>query len=224
MPSPSHPTQKSEAQIVFLQSGGSVERLDLRDNAQQNIPLTLQQEGQIWPGESSVVVFSLDSLDTSFASTIPDVNEIDTFPSLLDSPMPPAETEINTHAALMQERTVCVSGQQEASGFAIFFMTGSATLGPKGRAAVQEVAALYKAGAASRLTVTGYASADGSSQANLNLSARRAVTVAKALSAHGVPFSSLMVRAYGPVRGDVKRAQAQRVDIAFTDSQGNSAL
>lgn len=201
---------QSEAEAAWIASGGSVQRLDI--GTATPTPL-LPEDGYAWPGEPSVVLFApIEPAPIEPAPATPPL-----------SLLAPAVEEVSADPPRPPPQVVCVPGMSQAEGYAVFFAMGSAVPGAEGAQVVEEAAALWRAGLTPRLTLTGYASPEGLPEANLDLSARRVVAVAKALQGRGVPLSAMMVRALGsahaPPGTDADVEALRRVDIALSPTE-----
>ena len=109
----------------------------------------------------------------------------------------------------------------------VLFKVGSATLSDDAKKSLDQVTQESQSEHGFAIEVTGYASADGSNDANKRLSRRRADTVVEYLVDHGVPLRRI-VMPYGHGEGmpvaDNKtrdgRAQNRRVDVKMLVNRG----
>lgn len=97
--------------------------------------------------------------------------------------------------------------------FNVYFENGSANLTPEAHQIVEAAAAEFKAGPPVPVQVVGYASTVGSAALNQRLSQQRAQNVAAALTAGGVPQSSITVSGAGETTAAESPAHARRVEI-----------
>lgn len=104
--------------------------------------------------------------------------------------------------------------------YGLYFDTGSAALKPESAPQLEQIAAFLKANARTSVLVVGHTDSQGSLDANVQLSERRAAAVVNALtSRHGVDAARLVGRGVGmlsPVasnRDDAGRASNRRVEI-----------
>jgi outer membrane protein OmpA-like peptidoglycan-associated protein len=81
--------------------------------------------------------------------------------------------------------------------FPLYFRTGSEQLTPEGLQVIDNYSARVRACPVAALNVTGLADAEGGAVANLQLSQRRAASVAQVLSARGYPTPTFDVAAQG---------------------------
>jgi outer membrane protein OmpA-like peptidoglycan-associated protein len=107
---------------------------------------------------------------------------------------------------------------------AILFDTGKSALKPEAGAAIDNIVRLIaEKHPKSRLTVAGYTDDVGGDAYNLELSRRRAASVAKALQAKGVADARLKTAGHGkadpryPNTNDDARAHNRRVEIVIED-------
>jgi len=98
------------------------------------------------------------------------------------------------------------------------FATGSSTIEPRYKAAIVELAETLKQ-TRGKIEVTGHTDNVGNQSSNVNLSQRRAISVAKALVGNGVEKSRIAVFGAGPAQPIANnttyegRAQNRRVEI-----------
>jgi OOP family OmpA-OmpF porin len=81
--------------------------------------------------------------------------------------------------------------------FTVYFGWNRSWVGPAGMAVLQQAAAVYRAGGAVTVQITGYTDTSGSAGYNLRLSARRAKHVAHILGHMGVPWNAMAIAAAG---------------------------
>ena len=81
--------------------------------------------------------------------------------------------------------------------FPIYFASGSDRVPAAALQVIEQNAAMVKACRVAEVSVTGLADAEGSPERNLELSRRRAATVARALAARGYPAPRFEVAAAG---------------------------
>ena len=105
--------------------------------------------------------------------------------------------------------------------YLVFFAWDQATLTPVALTVLDQVEQDYARGLPSRIVVAGHADRSGSEAYNLGLSERRAISVADALSARGIPASTITIEALGetlprvPTDDGVREPQNRRVEIVF---------
>ena len=111
--------------------------------------------------------------------------------------------------------TACQQPPQQAStpppappaqAFDVYFDTGQSTLSPQANATVSQAAAAFKQGGTA-VGVRGHADTVGNSEANLQLSWRRADAVKAALQSNGVPPTAILTGAVGEEDLPVQTAQ-----------------
>ena len=104
--------------------------------------------------------------------------------------------------------------------FVVYFNTDRAELTSSGAKVVQQAAAYYKANPHLRVKIDGFTDLAGSQGYNLDLSQRRAETVAKAMMAEGVPPEAITSVRHGkanprvPTADGVREARNRRVEIS----------
>jgi OOP family OmpA-OmpF porin len=117
------------------------------------------------------------------------------------------------------ERALTRDGFGDA--YLVFFAWDQSTLTPVALTVLDQVEADYARGQPSPIVVAGHADRSGSEAYNLGLSERRAITVSDALSARGIPASSMTLEAFGetlprvPTEDGVREPQNRRVEIIF---------
>jgi len=105
--------------------------------------------------------------------------------------------------------------------YLVFFAWDQATLTPVALTVLDQVEEDYARGLPARVVIAGHADRSGSEAYNLGLSERRAGIVADALSARGIPASSMALEAFGeslprvPTEDGVREPQNRRVEIVF---------
>lgn len=99
--------------------------------------------------------------------------------------------------------------------FIVFFHGWSAELDPAAQDVLAAAAAHAKANPTLRVDVTGFASTEGSRQANLYLSLLRAQVVADRLSAAGVEPARIARVGEGAVNAVGTHEEARRVEVTF---------
>ena len=99
--------------------------------------------------------------------------------------------------------------------FIVFFHGWSAELDPAARDVLAAAAAHARANPALRVDVTGFASTDGSRQANLYLSLLRAQIVADRLAEAGVDPARIARVGEGAVNTVGSHEEARRVEVTF---------
>lgn len=92
---------------------------------------------------------------------------------------------------------VAAFAQAEQEPLAIFFNTGSTRVAAEGRDTLDEAARLFRAGNPIVMIVSGSADTVGDADRNLQLSIRRAQSVADGLVARGIPAERLQVLGRG---------------------------
>ena len=108
----------------------------------------------------------------------------------------------------------------------VLFDSGQDRLLPEGTGYMVRLADAFKRNTALTAAIEGYTDSVGSSESNMELSARRARTVMAALMGQGVLSSQLSVRAMGennPAASNDTSAGRQmnrRVEIIFTPNSG----
>ncbi len=111
----------------------------------------------------------------------------------------------------------------------VLFDTNKATLKPGADQKIERLAAFLQNNPNERLIIEGYTDSTGSEDYNQELSQRRAMAVADALAAQGVPASRYQARGKGqafPVATNstsAGRQQNRRVEIVFSDQSGRFA-
>jgi outer membrane protein OmpA-like peptidoglycan-associated protein len=85
----------------------------------------------------------------------------------------------------------------------ITFETGSATLTPQGRAAVDQAAGILRASPTIRVRIEGHTDSTGTPEANLALSRARAQTVLDTLLSLGIAADRMSAVGYGDTRPEV---------------------
>jgi OmpA family len=111
------------------------------------------------------------------------------------------------------------SGQIEPGRFLVYFDTGEATLGPGATQVVADAAREYQETGAAQIEVVGHTDTTGSADHNLELSQRRAETVADELIRQGVPATDIATIGRGeedllvPTTDGVNEPQNRRVEI-----------
>lgn len=105
--------------------------------------------------------------------------------------------------------------------FIVFFDFDRSDLTSAGQTTVNQAASAAKAGARTRVSVSGHADRSGSDQYNMALSLRRANTVKNALVAQGIPANQIVVVGNGETQPLVQTAdgvqepQNRRVEIVL---------
>jgi outer membrane protein OmpA-like peptidoglycan-associated protein len=103
--------------------------------------------------------------------------------------------------------------------FTVYFGWNRSWVGPEARAILQQAAAVYRAGGAVTVQVTGYTDTSGSPAYNMRLSARRAKHVADVLVRMGVPGTAIALAAAGennlavPTPPGVREPHNRRVTV-----------
>ncbi len=103
--------------------------------------------------------------------------------------------------------------------FTVYFGWNRSWVGPAGMAVLHQAAAVYGAGGAVTVQVTGYTDTSGSPGYNLRLSARRAKHVSYILSRMGVPWRAMQIMAAGetnlavPTPDGVREPRNRRVTV-----------
>jgi OmpA family len=111
------------------------------------------------------------------------------------------------------------SGQIEPGRFLVYFDTDQATLGPGATQVVAEAAQAYQQTGAAQVEVIGHTDTTGSAEYNLELSQRRADTVADELIRQGVPATDIATIGRGeedllvPTADGVNEPANRRVEI-----------
>jgi cytochrome c oxidase subunit 2 len=98
--------------------------------------------------------------------------------------------------------------------YVIFFQPWSANLDDQGQAAVKAAAASALDHSTVAVTVAGYASPIGSTQANADLAKTRAQVVADALVSNGVPANRIKRKALGETDYTLDPIESRRVEIS----------
>ena len=96
--------------------------------------------------------------------------------------------------------TSAVPARREVRTYIVFFERDDAELNDRGRVVVAEAAAKSTSTPTTRIDVSGHADATGTPQANMEVSMRRARTVAGELVRNGVPRDVISITAYGSNR------------------------
>jgi hypothetical protein len=110
-------------------------------------------------------------------------------------------------------------GQTEPGTFLVFFETNQATLTPENERVVAEAAEAYRQTGGAQVVVTGHTDTTGSAAYNLELSERRADTVANDLIHRGVPATEITTVGRGeedllvPTADGVSEPRNRRVEI-----------
>lgn len=114
-----------------------------------------------------------------------------------------------------------LQGAEPSGRLVLLFETGSAALGPRNQAILDEASRLYREGRPIIMTVTGGTDSVGSAERNLLLSQQRANAVARGLLARGLPAERTQIVAKGETnpavaapRG-VPEVQNRRVEITW---------
>jgi OmpA-OmpF porin, OOP family len=81
--------------------------------------------------------------------------------------------------------------------FTVYFGWNRSWVGPSGMAVLQQAAAVFRAGGAVTVQVTGFADTSGSAPYNQRLSLRRAKHVAHILAHMGVPWNVMAISGRG---------------------------
>ena len=129
-------------------------------------------------------------------------------------PMQTAMVKVDADA---MAREIAASGRVALYG--IYFDTGKAEVKPESKPALNEIGKLLKQDASLKLLVVGHTDNAGSFDHNLDLSRRRAQSVAQALAQHGVDAARLKPWGVGyaaPVasnRAENGRAKNRRVEL-----------
>jgi outer membrane protein OmpA-like peptidoglycan-associated protein len=103
----------------------------------------------------------------------------------------------------------------------LYFNTASSTIRPQDRALLDQAARLYRDGHPLVMIVSGEADSVGSGETNLIISQNRAMAVAQALIARGIPANRLQVLAKGSTEPSVPQAEGvpepgnRRVEIRW---------
>jgi OOP family OmpA-OmpF porin len=111
------------------------------------------------------------------------------------------------------------AGPVGARVFTVFFDWNRSTVGPDAMAVLQQAAAVYRAGGAVRVQVTGHTDTSGSVRYNQKLSERRAKQVADALVGMGVSPQTIVLGGVGendlavPTADGVREPRNRRVTI-----------
>jgi outer membrane protein OmpA-like peptidoglycan-associated protein len=111
----------------------------------------------------------------------------------------------------------------------VLFASGRAELQPGAKRNVDQLANVIKQYPERRVMVEGFTDSQGSEEANLELSQRRAEAFRQELLSAGVPADRIDVQAHGealPVASNATaagRQQNRRVEVVFSDEQGQFA-
>ena len=123
-------------------------------------------------------------------------------------------------AAYTQQSAGPVMAAETGPGrFLVFFDLNEATLTPEAGRVVARAAQDYRQGGTPQITVTGHTDTSGSAAYNLELSKRRAESVAQALESEGVPATSIATVGRGeedllvPTANGVREPRNRRVEI-----------
>jgi OOP family OmpA-OmpF porin len=81
--------------------------------------------------------------------------------------------------------------------FTVYFGWNGSWVAPSGKAILEQVAAVYRAGGVATVQVTGYTDTSGSARYNQRLSHRRAQHVAHILARLGVPWTAMAITGRG---------------------------
>lgn len=109
----------------------------------------------------------------------------------------------------------------------VLFDTGKAILKPGADATLNRVSEFMRRYPQTRLRIEGHTDSQGSERMNYELSQRRAVAVADALTARGVARDRILTEGKGPsmpiASNDTAegRQRNRRVEMVFSDSSGN---
>jgi outer membrane protein OmpA-like peptidoglycan-associated protein len=106
--------------------------------------------------------------------------------------------------------------------FPVYFASGSEQMPAAALQVIRAHAAQVKACKVASVTVTGLADAEGSAQANMELSRRRAASVASALAASGYPTPTFAVGAAGAAGAETAAGTAplrRRTDVSVKFAQ-----
>ena len=112
-----------------------------------------------------------------------------------------------------------MAAETEPGRFLVFFDLNEATLTPEAGRVVARAAQDYRQGGTPQITVTGHTDTSGSAAYNLELSKRRAESVAQALESEGVPATSIATVGRGevdllvPTANGVREPRNRRVEI-----------
>lgn len=98
--------------------------------------------------------------------------------------------------------------------FVVFFQEWSVGLDDSARAAIGGAARFARQNPADAVTVTGFATPQGSEQANIDLSRTRAQVVVDELVRGGVPQSRIRLAAAGPTDYTLSSTESRRVEVA----------
>jgi OOP family OmpA-OmpF porin len=106
-----------------------------------------------------------------------------------------------------------------ARAFTVYFGWNRSWVGPAGIAVLKQAAAVYGAGGAVTVQVTGYTDTSGSPAYNQRLSERRAYHVAHILTTMGVPWRAMAVSGHGetdpavPTPDGIREPHNRRVTV-----------
>jgi len=112
-----------------------------------------------------------------------------------------------------------MAAETEPARYLVFFDLNEATLTPEAGRVVAQAAQDYRQGGTPQITVTGHTDTSGSAAYNLELSKRRAESVAQALESEGVPATSITTVGRGeegllvPTANGVREPRNRRVEI-----------
>ena len=116
-----------------------------------------------------------------------------------------------------------LQGAEPSGRLVLLFDTGSATLGPRNEAILDQASRIYRESNVIIMVVTGGTDAVGSAEQNLLLSQRRANAVARGLLARGLPAERTQILAKGetnpavPAPRGAPEAQNRRVEITWRE-------
>lgn len=135
--------------------------------------------------------------------------------------VPPAPPEFEATAAPEPTETPASTERQEpiAPEDQVLFGLGSATLGPAAGPVLDDVAAWVQADPTRTILVRGQADASGSTEFNLDLSARRAEAVADYLVEKGVNRRQISITATGEQAAVVEPAGGNRRVVIYGMTQ-----
>ncbi len=105
-------------------------------------------------------------------------------------------------------------GAQRDRAYLIFFQEGSDALDVEARRGLDEAAELAKQHPSVRIQVVGFADPEGSSQANVDLSRRRARAVMGALVTRGVAPERIVTIGRGPTSFEQSALESRRVEVS----------
>lgn len=113
----------------------------------------------------------------------------------------------------------CVSPEPLGRKYLVFFPDWSAQLDDAGKTTIGQAASQAKAAPAASVLVAGFATPEGTLEANRDMSRLRAQVVTDALIEAGIPRSRIALRARGPVGFMDSAQESRRVEVSVGTPQ-----